>query len=853
MKKTLAVMTIATSIPIAPPVEASSVIDSSIENENKIATDLEENISSIEATRSLVGTVTSSTLNVRSTPDTSRSPIGKLYKGNSINIIEVLGNGWLKINYNSKIAYVSGKYVDVKNNVSPDYVVENMKATGKVVGLPKNESLNVRSLPSTAGTVLYSVNEGDFLNIEGKTSNGWYRINVNGKIGFANSKFISITTQAPETQGKMGEIYGLKPNDTLNIRTGPSTSYNVSFKLSNGNTVEILDKSSNGWLYISYNGNKGYCNSKFVREVSNNIPDNSVGIKYKTTADINLRKTASWSGEISRVAKKGELLTVLSINNEWAKLSDGLYAPIEFLAKADTPSVEKPTVKKYKVTVDINIRKSPSWSSEKLEIAKSGTILDVVSINGDWAQIFYKEQYLYVPSSYLLEVTNSNESEQNKPNLPSTITYTVKDDINLRKSASWDAEKVYRVKKGSNLEVIETNENWAKVYYLNQELYAPAEYLHKGSSLPPVEPEKPSTPNTKEYRATADINLRKTASWSGEVVKIIKSGETLKVVNYKDDWSEVYYDGNTVFAPSSYLIDASISIPNEETTKYTKYPFTLNKYAKLQNSKNPKYSVSYFENYLNPNNCNKYEFLELDKFRDVNTEKMNKMLLEKDAGVLKGTAESIKKVAKKYNLDPLYFLIQSIHETGYGKSTLAKGVRITEIADVNKPIKDSNGNIKGYQMIKLKEPTTVYNLFGIGAQDNLPTMPNRALVLGTTYAYNAGWTTVEKSLDGAGDFLSKNYVNSTKYDQNTLYKIRYNPSETYLWHQYSTTPWYSRDIATLIQQYDYMYEPGVSFSYDRTQFTDIKSSSLIEKEYPIQKTTLDVIDSRILTNDVTSK
>ena len=40
------------------------------------------------------------------------------------------------------------------------------------------------------------------------------------------------------------------------------------------------------------------------------------------------------------------------------------------------------------------------------------------------------------------------------------------------------------------------------------------------------------------------------------------------------------------------------------------------------------------------------------------------------------------------NSSKLYFIAQSIHETGYGKSTLAKGVTITEIANPDKEIKD---------------------------------------------------------------------------------------------------------------------------------------------------------------------
>ncbi len=51
-------------------------------------------------------------------------------------------------------------------------------------------------------------------------------------------------------------------------------------------------------------------------------------------------------------------------------------------------------------------------------------------------------------------------------------------------------------------------------------------------------------------------------------------------------------------------------------------------------------------------------------------------------------------------------------------------------------------------MIPLSKPVTVYNLFGIGAKDNSSVFPNRALILGTTYAYNRGWTSIENAIKG---------------------------------------------------------------------------------------------------------
>lgn len=54
---------------------------------------------------------TTSSLNVRSGNSTSYSILGKLSKGQKIEIVEQMSNGWYKIKYNSSYGYVSNKYV----------------------------------------------------------------------------------------------------------------------------------------------------------------------------------------------------------------------------------------------------------------------------------------------------------------------------------------------------------------------------------------------------------------------------------------------------------------------------------------------------------------------------------------------------------------------------------------------------------------------------------------------------------------------------------------------------------------------------------------------------------------------
>ena len=59
--------------------------------------------------------------------------------------------------------------------------------------------------------------------------------------------------------------------------------------------------------------------------------------------------------------------------------------------------------------------------------------------------------------------------------------------------------------------------------------------------------------------------------------------------------------------------------------------------------------------------------------------------------MLHNQAQAIYDAAKYYNIDPIFLVSQSIHETNWGSSNLAKGITITDIADETKPIKDANG------------------------------------------------------------------------------------------------------------------------------------------------------------------
>ncbi|WP_231688045.1 SH3 domain-containing protein [Bacillus sp. FJAT-18017] len=188
-------------------------------------------------------TVNASSLNVRSGPGTQYARIGGLPRGSSINVIEKVSNGWYKINYNGKTGYVAGQYVAVNGT--------SVKSTYRVTAT----ALNVRTGPSTKYARIGLLKNGAAVNVVKKESNGWYKINYNGKTAYVSGQYVSVN--------------GVKSTyrviaTALNVRTGPSTKYARIGLLKNGATVNVVKKESNGWYRITYNGRTAYVAGQYV-------------------------------------------------------------------------------------------------------------------------------------------------------------------------------------------------------------------------------------------------------------------------------------------------------------------------------------------------------------------------------------------------------------------------------------------------------------------------------------------------------------------------------------------------------------------------------------------------------------
>lgn len=216
--------------------------------------------------------------------------------------------------------------------------------------------------------------------------------------------------------------------------------------------------------------------------------------------------------------------------------------------------------------------------------------------------------------------------------------------------------------------------------------------------------------------------------------------------------------------------------------KQTNYNYTLQQVLAMELNQEPVYENSDGQwvpadsnailKYLDPNNYindifGRFEFLKLTYYDGISVDDINNVLEGK--GVLENKGNVFLKAAADNNVNPMYLVSHALLETGNGTSNLATGIVV-------------NGK-------------TVYNMFGIHAFDQ------NADYYGSQYAYDQGWFSVDAAILGGAKFISNSYINDPDYNQDTLYKMRWNPNNPS--HQYATdVKWAINQIYNIKSLYD---------------------------------------------------
>ncbi|EJR90580.1 hypothetical protein IKE_05959 [Bacillus cereus VD196] len=145
-----------------------------------VGTSIGVTVNTVHADESTLHTVKADILNVRLTPSTTGSIIGKLFNGNQVNVLEKTSKGWSKIEYKGNTAYVKTNFIIINNT-----------SLNKVFHVNVNK-LNVRSGAGTQFKVLGTLSHNQLVTVINST-NDWYKIQFNGGHAYVKNNFLTAS------------------------------------------------------------------------------------------------------------------------------------------------------------------------------------------------------------------------------------------------------------------------------------------------------------------------------------------------------------------------------------------------------------------------------------------------------------------------------------------------------------------------------------------------------------------------------------------------------------------------------------------------------------------------------------
>lgn len=215
---------------------------------------------------------------------------------------------------------------------------------------------------------------------------------------------------------------------------------------------------------------------------------------------------------------------------------------------------------------------TPNTPTEQTYIVKSGDTLYAISREyhvtvaniRTWNNL--KSDALSIGQKLTLKSTVPGQKEPDK-----TETVTVKigevtaNVLNMRSGAGTTNSVVGTLNKGDKVVVLEEKNDWANIDFNGKKGWVSSDFLtikvtEKETTTPPVQEVK------KQYKVNAtSLNLRTGPSTSESILTAIPNGTVLSILESKNDWSKVTYNGKTGWVSTEFLKVVVTSTPNGKT------------------------------------------------------------------------------------------------------------------------------------------------------------------------------------------------------------------------------------------------------------------------------------------------
>ncbi len=394
------------------------------------------------------------------------------------------------------------------------------------------DRLNMRKEANTSARAVSVIEKGDTLSFVAQEGD-WLQVKKGSKTGYVMEDFVTIDRTALAADVKantklLDAAQTARATERVNMRALPMTDADIVKVIDGKSTVEVTGQCG-AWYQVKAGGKEGYILSQYL-VLTGESDNQNESVPSSPTED---------------------------------ESADTLYDS----AKTST------------VTERVNVRKTPSTKASIVKVVDSGDEIAVLGENGDWYKVRTGGKEGYIAKEYVaLGFTGYDDSRSGVTNK----------EVNLRSAANTSCKVLKILDRGCKLAVTGETDDWYQVEFENLTGYIAKEYVDltgTGTTDEPADDNADSDlvsyPAAKSGATTDRVNLRKEASTSAKVAKVLNKNASLSVLGEESGFYLVNYNGTTGYIAMGYVTltaaqpetpdsdedDSYVNVPGE--TMYT--------------------------------------------------------------------------------------------------------------------------------------------------------------------------------------------------------------------------------------------------------------------------------------------
>ena len=337
-------------------------------------------------------------LELRVSPTVNSSTFGPIPNGTTV-LVQAIQGDWAYTSYNGNNGWANIAHL----------AAQTFQATVYDTG---TEGLALKAYADVNASRYLYIPNGAAVTIDCVSTNGWGHTNYNGYSGWISLRYTKVSGSYEATVPGYGYITPTfyivtdTENEGLELRTTASVE-SSTFGPIPSNTIVLAEAIINDWAYVSYNGHKGWANTKYLAKTT------VQSTVYNTDGEgLALKASADGSSQRYCLIPDGTVLNISQVTNGWGYTSYNgqqgwvavRYTRLNSKLEPVAPTTGFINAKTYTVVnVTDGLEMRTSYDGENLSVCSVplGTQLTVTAIEHNWGFTSYNGHTGWVLMTYL--------------------------------------------------------------------------------------------------------------------------------------------------------------------------------------------------------------------------------------------------------------------------------------------------------------------------------------------------------------------------------------------------------------------------------------------------------------------